>query len=78
MYPIDGDFILKVAPKLSGARAEAQAAIIGAIAPVFTTVLDGYAINTKLRIAHFMGQVTHECASGASAGSSACLWRTSR
>ena len=62
MYPIDGDFILKVAPKFSGARADAQAAIIGAIAPVFATVLDGYAINTKLRIAHFMGQVTHECA----------------
>lgn len=62
MYPIDGDFILKVAPKFSGAKAEAQAAIVGAIAPVFAAVLDGYDINTKLRIAHFMGQVTHECA----------------
>lgn len=62
MYPIDGDFILKVAPKFSGARAEAQSAIVGAISPIFAATLDAYQINTKLRIAHFMGQVTHECA----------------
>ena len=62
MYPIDGDFIMKVAPKFSGAKAEAQSAIVGAISPVFAAVLDAYQINTRLRIAHFMGQVTHECA----------------
>ncbi len=62
MYPIDGDFILKVAPKFSGAAAAAQRAIVGAIAPVFASTLDQFDINTMLRIAHFMGQVTHECA----------------
>lgn len=62
MIPVDGDFILSVAPRFSGARAEAQARIVGAISAVFAPTLDSYAISTKLRIAHFMGQVTHECA----------------
>lgn len=62
MFPIDGTFILKVAPRFSGAKAQAQAAIVGAISPIFAATLDSYKINTRLRIAHFMGQVTHECA----------------
>jgi putative chitinase len=62
MIPVDGDFIFRVAPRFSGARAEAQARIVGKISAVFAPTLDSYAINTKLRIAHFMGQVTHECA----------------
>lgn len=62
MIPINGNFILAVAPRFSGAKAEAQAHIVGAISDVFASTLDGYDINTKLRIAHFMGQVTHECA----------------
>lgn len=62
MIPVDGDFILAVAPRFSGAKAEAQARIVGAISAVFAPTLDRYEISTKLRIAHFMGQVTHECA----------------
>jgi len=62
MIPVDGDFILSVAPRFSGARAEAQSRIVGAISSVLAPTLDSYAIHTKLRIAHFMGQVTHECA----------------
>lgn len=62
MIPVDGDFILSVAPHFSGARAEAQSRIVGAISSVLAPTLDSYAIHTKLRIAHFMGQVTHECA----------------
>jgi len=62
MIPVNGDFILNVAPRFSGAKAEAQARIVGAISAVFAPTLDSYQINTKLRIAHFMGQVTHECA----------------
>lgn len=62
MIPIDGDFILAVAPRFSGTKAQAQARIVGAISAVFAPTLDHYDINTKLRIAHFMGQVTHECA----------------
>jgi putative chitinase len=62
MIPVDGDFILEVAPVFSGAKKARQAEIVGAISGVFAATLDSYAINTYLRIAHFMGQVTHECA----------------
>lgn len=62
MIPVDGDFILAVAPKFSGNRAAAQARIVGAVSGVFASTLDEYKINTRLRIAHFMAQVTHECA----------------
>ncbi len=62
MIPVDGDFILEVAPRFSGAKAQAQAEIVGAISGEFASILNSYEINTYLRIAHFMGQVTHECA----------------
>ena len=62
MIPVDGDFILNVAPRFSGNKAAAQARIVGALSAVFAPTLDAYEINTTLRIAHFMGQVTHECA----------------
>ncbi len=62
MIPVDGDFILTVSPHFSGAKADAQARIVGEISAIFSSTLDDYDINTKLRIAHFMGQVTHECA----------------
>lgn len=62
MIPVDGSFILSVAPRFSGAKAKAQNRIVEAISDTFSTTLDKYQINTTLRIAHFMGQVTHECA----------------
>ncbi len=62
MIPIDGNFILAVAPRFSGSKADAQARIVGAISGIFPSTLDSYDINTRLRIAHFMAQVTHECA----------------
>lgn len=62
MIPVDGNFILAVAPQFSGDKKAAQEQIIGAISAIFSATLDRYAINTRLRIAHFMGQVTHECA----------------
>lgn len=62
MIPVDGDFILTVAPRFSGAKADVQSRIVGEISAIFAPTLDSYGINTKLRIAHFMGQVTHECA----------------
>lgn len=62
MIPIDGTFILTVAPRFSGSKADAQARIVGEISGIFSSTLDSYDINTRLRIAHFMGQVTHECA----------------
>lgn len=62
MIPIDGDFIMSIAPRFSGGRAEAQRRIVGEVSGVFASTLAKYGINTKLRIAHFMAQVTHECA----------------
>ncbi|WP_372742653.1 peptidoglycan-binding protein [Neptunomonas sp.] len=62
MIPIDGDFIMSVAPRFSGSKAASQLRIVGEVSSVFSSILDFYAINTKLRIAHFMGQVAHECA----------------
>ncbi|GAC14915.1 peptidoglycan-binding protein [Aliiglaciecola lipolytica] len=62
MIPVDGDFILKIAPRFSGDKAEAQMRIVSDISAIFAPTLASYQINTPLRIAHFMGQVTHECA----------------
>ncbi|MBS7540041.1 peptidoglycan-binding protein [Ancylobacter lacus] len=62
MLPVDAEFIRKVAPRFSGKFAEAQAAIISAIGPALAATLERYDIGAPLRIAHFMGQVTHECA----------------
>lgn len=62
MIPVDSDFIMAVAPRFSGDKAEAQSRIVGEISAVFSRTLDSYDINTKKRIAHFMAQVTHECA----------------
>lgn len=62
MIPLDGDFILEVAPVFRGRLAERQRDIVGAISDAFAPVLAEYAITTPLRIAHFMGQITHECA----------------
>ncbi len=62
MFAIDGTFIRKVAPHFTGDKAAAQKKIIDAISPIFAATLDDYEINTLLRIAHFMGQVTLECA----------------
>lgn len=62
MIPVDGDFILEVAPRFSGRNAERQREIVGAISGAFAPVLALYDIVTAQRVAHFMGQVTHECA----------------
>lgn len=62
MIPLDSDFILAVAPRFSGKNGDAQARIVGAISHCFAAVLDQYQINSRQRIAHFMAQVTHECA----------------
>lgn len=62
MIGLDESFILEVAPRFSGTKAAAQAEIVGAISGDFERILAEYDIDTYLRIAHFMGQVTHECA----------------
>ncbi len=60
MYPLGGHSIQKAAPRFAGAKAATQSAIIGAISPAFASALNACEINSKLRIAHFIGQVTGE------------------
>lgn len=59
---LDGDFIRAVAPRFFGTAAAAQARIIAAITPVLAPTLAAHGIDSFLRVAHFMAQVTHECA----------------
>ncbi len=62
MYLLDENFIFAIAPRYGGAAGRAQRAIISEIAPAFGPTLHRYSIASRLRVAHFMAQVTHECA----------------
>lgn len=62
MIPIDGQVMFEIAPRFSGAKARRQAEIIKEISPVLASTLDQYGINTRLRLAHFLGQTCHEAA----------------
>jgi putative chitinase len=52
----------EVAPTFSGAQAASQAKIITEAGAVLAATLDSYDINTRLRIAHFLGQTCEESA----------------
>lgn len=62
MIPVDGQLMFDVTPRFSGAKARRQKQIIDEIGPALPPTLDAYAINTPLRIAHFVGQTCHESA----------------
>ena len=62
MMPIDGQVMLEVAPRFSGSKAARQAEIIAEISPILASTLASYGIDTRLRIAHFLGQICHESA----------------
>jgi putative chitinase len=62
MMPIDGQVMFEVAPRFSGSKAARQAEIIAEISPILASTLASYGIDTRLRIAHFLGQTCHESA----------------
>jgi len=62
MIPVDAQTLREVAPTFSGEAAERQNAIITEVGEVLAATLDTYGLQTRLRIAHFLGQVCHESA----------------
>jgi putative chitinase len=62
MIPVDAQTMREVAPHFVGDIAAHQAQIIAAVGEVLAPTLDAYSINTRLRIAHFLGQTCHESA----------------
>jgi putative chitinase len=62
MIHVDSQTMREIAPHFSGSNGERQNAIIVAVGEVLAATLDAYAINTRLRIAHFLGQTCHESA----------------
>ena len=62
MIPVDAQTMFEIAPRFGGEIGERQAAIIRGVGEVLAATLDRYAINTPLRIAHFLGQTCHESA----------------
>lgn len=62
MIQVDAQTMRESAPTFSGELAERQNAIITAVGEVLAATLAEYSINTRLRIAHFLGQTCHESA----------------
>lgn len=62
MILVDAQTMRETAPRFSGEIAERQDAIIAAVGEVLAPTLAQYAIDTRLRIAHFLGQTCHESA----------------
>lgn len=62
MIQVDAQTMREIAPRFSGAKGERQNRIITAVGEVLAATLASYAINTRLRIAHFLAQTCHESA----------------
>ena len=57
--PIDGQVMFEIAPRFSGSKAARQAENVAEISPILASTLASYGIDTRLRIAHFLGQTCH-------------------
>lgn len=62
MIPVDAQTLHEVAPRFSGEWADKQSAIITGVGEALAATLETYEINTRLRVAHFLGQTCHESA----------------
>ena len=62
MIPVDGEVMLEIAPRFSGALAESQGRIVRDVGEVLADILESYGVDTRLRIAHFLAQTCHETA----------------
>src|ERR1700753_468244 len=60
MSLVDGDILEDVAPRVAGAKGADQSRIIAALNAVVGETLDKYAIDTRLRGAHFLAQACEE------------------
>jgi putative chitinase len=62
MISVDAQTLREIAPHFSGANGVRQNAIITAVGEVLEATLASYAIDSRLRIAHFLAQTCHESA----------------
>lgn len=62
MTELSPQLLWSIAPRFDGPAFEAQSRIIPAVAPHLESVLAAYDVSSPLRIAHFLAQITHECA----------------
>jgi putative chitinase len=60
MSIVDGDILKDIAPRVTGAKAANQARILSALDEVIGATLDKYAIDSRLRDAHFLAQACEE------------------
>lgn len=62
MIAIDANTMRAIVPTFKGTVGAKQTEIINTVGPFLVPVLDGYAINTRYRIAHFLAQCAQESA----------------
>jgi putative chitinase len=60
MIIIDAEILRQVAPRVGGAKGQRQSQIIAAVGHELQSTLERHAIDSRLRIAHFIAQTCHE------------------